>query len=312
MAAKTKPKTKAKPVKAKAKKHVVTAKKPVVTAKLKAKPVKPTKTTKTTKTTKKLDLSSDTLPERKPTDRKYKGYKFDTTDNNVVNYCRAVGMKPQNFCFLVNRLSCGKTIAETLASYKKFVPKSQLMVETVRRFAIRFDKIIRRQTKLRNNYLEKTRQKAKNLKLKETRQRGTAKNHVPDWKAILCEKIGPDGLPIKSEHHSHIRPNYEQLDLPIEELFKRISTYTKPELRHIIRYRTLDKQSLSMQTLSLVQMYLDTLHSNPKVRALALKYIIDRRYGSVINRVGNADGSKLDPFNQLLEVEKAKLKPAGA
>lgn len=290
-----------------------TAKSKLVKTKAVAKP-KTAKATKTAKKPKKakLDLSDDVLPVPRKRDLKFKGYIFDNTDNNVVNYCKSVGMKPQNFCFIINRLSCGKTLAETLVSYKKFVPSSKLMMESMRRISIRFDKLITKQKKLRKKYLKLNLKKVNKSTAKSKAQRLHTRKHIPEWKITFCENVGPDGLPILSEHHSHLRPNYEQLDMPIEELFKKISTYTKPELRHIIRYRTMDKQSLSMQTLSLVQLYLDTLHSNPKVRASALKYIIDRRYGSVINRIGNPDGSKLDPFSQLLEVEKAKLKPAGS
>lgn len=262
---------------------------------------------------KEATFESDKLPKlKKKKKSNFKGYVFDPTDMNVTNYLHRRKLKIENFTFIINRLACGKTIAETLDSYRRFVPKTKMLTENIRRIEIRFDDIITALKKKREIYLAK--KVARNLqdrlagKLSTNPNKKKKKSPRP-WDSMM-DNIGVDGLPELPNSLLH-RPNYEQLDMPIDKLFQKLSQYSKPELRSIIAHRYLDGQSLSMQTLSLAQMYLDTLHSNPRVRSIALKYIIERRYGPMQTRIANGDGSNIhDAFSALIDPNTAKLKPA--
>lgn len=292
----------AKPTKTKtaAKKKIVVKKTAVKKAVLKIVKKKPVVKKKAKQT-----FANDVMPvpERKKK-KSFRGYVFDPTDKNVDNYLRAHQLKPENFVFIINRLVCGKTLAETLVSYKEFVPSTKMMMETIRRIEIRFDYLIKPLRKKREKYLKEKLIKVTKHNKKSDRKR----KPPPQWKIDMMKNIGPDGLPELPQSMT-TRPDYTTNDMPIDKLFQALSRYSKPELRHIIKHRFLDGQSLSMQSMSLAQCYLDTLNSNPKVRHQALKYIIDRRYGTLQQRIANGDGTNFDAFAAVINPDLARLKP---
>lgn len=138
-----------------------------------------------------------------------------------------------------------------------------------------------------------------NKKTKPTKQFGQPGGNKAWW-----TKIGDDGLPIVPEGIG--RPKGAVDLIPF---LHKLSTYSKQEIKSIIKHRDLNGQSLSINTVGMAQMYLDTLHSDPNVRRAATKLLLDRRFGTALTRVGNADGSNINPLLSLLDPSTSKLKP---
>lgn len=117
--------------------------------------------------------------------------------------------------------------------------------------------------------------------------------------------IGDDGLPV--------RPNTGKVKgtLDIIPFLDKLSSYSMDELQQIMEHRTVDGKTLSIHTLSLTRMYMDALGADTlKDRALALKLIMDRRYGTPTSKLANADGTNVNPLLLLIDPSLSRLQPS--
>ena len=127
------------------------------------------------------------------------------------------------------------------------------------------------------------------------------------WKSMMMQTYDADGLPIR------VTTPFGSPDPKTSTVYTvlpKLLLYSKEELDLIIEHRQLDGRSLPMLTLMYAQLVRDTYHYEAKQRRAAIQMITDRIYGTVAQRLANADGTNLDPFGILIKAEQARLKPA--
>lgn len=128
-----------------------------------------------------------------------------------------------------------------------------------------------------------------------------------DWRKAMTQQYGDDGLPITFPDLTGLQRPAKAPHLPT--LLLRLSQLSRAELQHICDYQTLDGRGISVGILMYAQLALDCTSFDSKTRNAALKLFADRMHGSALQRLGNADGSNLDPMQALIDTRKARWQP---
>lgn len=131
---------------------------------------------------------------------------------------------------------------------------------------------------------------------------------VVDWRrTIFQQQFDEHGLPTTWPDINGVQRATKPLNLA--DLYIRLQQLSVEELRHIRDYQTLDGRSISTGILMYVQNLLDAMHYDAKIRLAAVKMISDRVHGQALQRIGNPDGTAVNPLLALIDVDKARLQP---
>lgn len=131
---------------------------------------------------------------------------------------------------------------------------------------------------------------------------------VVDWRRTMFQpNFDEHGLPITWPDINGIQRPRKPGNLT--DLYVRLQQLSRAELQHILDYQTLDGRGISMGIEMYVRNLLDCVHYDPKVRLAATKMVSDRVHGTALTRIGNPDGTAVNPLLALISVEQARLKP---
>lgn len=131
---------------------------------------------------------------------------------------------------------------------------------------------------------------------------------VVDWRRTMFQpQFDEYGLPATWPDINGIQRPRKPANL--SDLYGRLQQLSRAELQHILDYQTLDGRGISMAIEMYVRNLLDCVHYDPKVRLAATKMVSDRVHGTALTRIGNPDGSAVNPLLALINIEAARLKP---
>lgn len=129
---------------------------------------------------------------------------------------------------------------------------------------------------------------------------------VIDWRKTMFEqRFDETGLPTSWPDINGVQRAAKPLNLA--DLYIRLQQLSLEELRHIRDYQTLDGRSVSTGILMYVQNLLDAMHYDAKIRLAAVKMISDRVHGQAVQRLGNPDGTAINPLLQLIDTNQSRL-----